>query len=608
MWFMYIRKTHTGSAKNGADYFSYRLVQSRRLDGKVKQTTLLNLGRYFEINQKHWPSLCSRVEGIMSGQGSLFEHELLDIVEKEAQRIAAQLLTRNSSATSKSVNDGATDLQTVDVNSLELVRPRTVGVEHVALWSMEQVGFSQILTDSGLNGPQRAAVIGLIIGRMAKPSSELATYGWLQDRSALGELLDVDFEKMNLMQLYRASDLLIKRCSTLEEQLFNKVQNIFGLSCTVTLYDLTNSYFEGDLASNPKAKRGHSKEKRTDCPLLTLGLVLDSSGFVRCSQVFPGNVGEAGTLEQMLDTLKAPAGALVVMDRGIATKENITWLRNAGYRYLVVSRERRRQFNSDEAVSITTANSDTVMAQKVVCEDGQEVRLFCYSEQRAKKEDGITLRFAKGFEDGLQKMADGLSRPRTTKQIDKIWERIGRLREKSRGVSQQYHIEVDSDDTGKKAVAIRWKRKTIEGSRATHPGVYCLRSNELDWDEEQMWRTYIMLTDLEAVFRSLKSELGLRPVYHRKEERCEGHLFITVLAYQFVQIIRRTLSGQGIKDSWLTLRTILEGQSRITASFKCADGRMLHVRKATQPELKQKTIYRALRLDMTPGGIKKVAV
>lgn len=552
--------------------------------------------------------MCSRIEDIISGQSSLFEQELLDIIEKEAQRVAAHLLARNSSLTDKSVNDGAADLQTVDVNSLELVRPRTVGVEHAALWAMEQVGFSQILADSGLNGPQRAAAIGLLVGRMAKPGSELATYGWLQNRSALGELLNVDFEKMNLMQLYRASDLLIKRRSSLEERLFNKVQNIFGLSCTVTLYDLTNTYFEGELAGNPKAKRGHSKEKRTDCPLLTLGLVLDSSGFVRCSQVFPGNVGEAGTLEEILKTLKAPAGALVVMDRGIASKENITWLRNEGYRYLVVSRERRRQFNGDEAVSITTANSDTVMTQKVVCEDGQEVRLYCYSEQRAKKEEGITLRFAKRFEEGLQKMADGLNRPRTTKKIDKVWERIGRLREKSRGVSQQYHIEVDSDDTSQKAVAIRWKRTPIEGSRTTHPGVYCLRSNELEWDEERMWQTYIMLTDLEAVFRSLKSELGLRPVYHWKEERCDGHLFITVLAYQFVQIIRRTLSGQGIKDSWLTLRTILEGQSRITASFKCADGSMLHVRKATQPEPAQKTIYKALRLDMAPGGIKKVAV
>lgn len=605
---MYIRKTHTGSAKSGKTYFSYRLVQSRRQDGKVRQITLLNLGRYFDVEQKYWSSLCSRIEEIISGQSSLFSTELPVIIEKEARRIANQLLARKAAASEESSNDNSTDLQTVDVDSLELIRPRTVGVEHVALWSMEQVDFSQMLADTGLTGPQREAVMALIVGRMAHPASELATYGWLQDSSALGELLDTDFEKMNLMQLYRASDLLMKRRDILEEQLFAKVQNIFGLSCTVTLYDLTNTYFEGELTSNSKAKRGHSKEKRTDCPLLTLGLVLDGSGFVRSSQVFPGNVGEASTLKQMLDKLRAPEGALVVMDRGIASAENITWLRNEGYRYIVVSRERRRQFNNDDAVSITTANSDTVMAEKVISEDGREVRLYCYSTQRARKEEGITNRFAKRFEESLQKMADGLDRPHTTKRVEKIRERIGRLRAKSHGVSRHYHIEVDTDQTGEKAVAIRWERKPVENSMLTHPGVYCLRSNELEWDEEQLWRTYIMLTDLESVFRSLKSELGLRPVYHWKEGRCDGHLFITVLAYQFVQIIRRTLIGKEIKDSWRTLRTILGGQVRVTASFKRADGRMLHVRKATQPEPEQKAIYNALGLSMMPGGIKKVLV
>jgi len=540
----------------------------------------------------------------MAGQESLFPVGIPVDLEKEAQRITAQLLARKAASSDSAPN--TTDMQTVDVDSIELLRPRTVGVEHTALWAMEQVGFSQMLTDVGLNGPQRAAIIGSVIGRMARPGSERATYSWLQNHSALGELLEVDFERMSQMQLYRASDLIMKNRSTLQERLFSKVQDIFGLSCTVTLYDLTNTYFEGELAGNSKAKRGHSKEKRTDCPLLTLGLILDGSGFVRSSQVFPGNISEAGTLQQMLDALHAPEGALVVMDRGIASEENITWLQENGYRYLVVSRKRRRQFSHDEAISITTASCETIQVQKVISEDGREARLYCYSEQRAKKEEGMTRRFTERFEAELQKMDDGLSRPRTLKKIDKIWERIGRLLEKNHGVGQQYNIEVIPDKTGAKAASIHWEKRPIDGSRSTHPGVYCLRSNEIEWDEERMWQTYIMLTDLEAVFRSLKSELGLRPVYHQKENRCDGHLFITVLAYQFVQIIRRSLRGQGIKDSWLKLRTILESQLRITATFRRADGRRLHVRKATQPESAQRTIYQALNLSMMPGGIKKV--
>ena len=154
----------------------------------------------------------------------------------------------------------------------------------------------------------------------------------------------------------------------------------------------------------------------------------------------------------------------------------------------------------------------------------------------------------------------------------------------SGGVGQHYQIEVDADASGQKAVAIRWGQRPVDGSKLTHPGVYCLRSNQTDWDAETMWRTYIMLTDLEAVFRSFKSELGLRPIFHQTERRSKGHLFITVLAYQMVQVIRRRLRERDEHASWATLRSTLAAQHRVTATFGCADGRTLHVRQATQAE------------------------
>jgi transposase len=606
---MYIRSTRTGSAASG-DYFTYRLVRSQRVGKQVRQVTLLNLGRYFRISEQHWPALCSRIEELLGDQQPLFSTSCPVSVEREAQRIVAQLLARQAEITPLPPleKDAVSDIQAVAVDSLEMSRPRTVGVEHAGLWAMEQVGFPEMLRGLGFNGPQRAAAIGSIIGRMAEPGSELATYAWLKDRSGLGELLDVDYESMSLMQLYRASDLLMKHRNVLEQHLFARVRDLFGLSCTITLYDLTNTYFEGEVRANAKAKRGHSKEKRTDCPLLTLGLVLDGSGFVRRSEVFAGNVSEAGTLEKMLKDLDAPAEALVVMDRGVASEANLVWLRERGYRYLVVSRQRARQFNSDEAICLKTASRDQVQVQKVISEDGKEVRLYCYSERRAKKEEGISKRFAERFEAGLKAIAEGLSRPRTMKDIDKIRERIGRLRQKSRGAGQHYRVEIIADETGKKAQAIHWEQQPREGTTQTHPGVYCLRSNQTDWDEEQMWRTYIMLTDLEAVFRSLKSELGLRPNYHHKEIRGDGHLFITVLAYQLVQIIRHRLRGADINDSWRTLRDMLSGQCRVTCTFRCADGRTLHVRKATLPEPGQRQIFQTLNTSMTPGGVKKIIV
>jgi len=296
---------------------------------------------------------------------------------------------------------------------------------------------------------------------------------------------------------------------------------------------------------------------------------------VRRSETFEGNVSEGKTLERMLIGLGAPAGALVVMDAGIATEANLIWLSEHGYRYLVVSRERARQFEAETAIPIETAAGATVHIQRVDDPDNQEVRLYCHSEQREEKEQGINRRLCERFEAGLKNIADGLGKPRTEKGLDKLHQRIGRLKEKSKGIGQHYDIELLPDASGKKAVGLRWTQQPQAGTRLTHPGVYCLRSNQTDWDSERLWRTYIMLTDLEAVFRSFKpvlsvvegSELGLRPVYHHKEIRVDGHLFITVLAYQFVQIIRRQLQEHDIQGRWSSLRQILSVQQRKRATL-----------------------------------------
>ena len=440
---------------------------------------------------------------------------------------------------------------------------------------------------------------------MAAPASEHATYAWLTQRSALGDLLDVDFSAMPLMTLYRASDALLKHRDALEHQVFSRVAGLFGFETTVTLYDLTNTYMEGSASANPKAKYGRSKEKRTDCPLVTLALVLDGSGFVRESRSFDGNVVEGDTLEHMLKALNAPKGALIVMDAGIAKEENLKWLRDNHYRYLAVSREKSRQFDPEQAVAIENAGGETVRLQKIVDEEAGEARLYCHSEARERKEEAIAKRFADKFEAGLKKLHEGISKPRCEKKVVKLWERIGRLKEKSHGMGQHYHIEIQDDGNGN-ATAIIWQQQPVADTLLTDPGVYCLRSNILAWDEAVFWRTYIMLTDLEAVFRSLKSELGLRPIYHHSEDRVDGHLFITVLAYQLVQIIRKRLAEKRIHSRWQTLRNLLNGQQRVTATFRRADGLTLHVRKATRAEPEQLKIYEALGINPAPGGTKKM--
>lgn len=599
---MYIRQTKTSNTFSGEAYFTFRLVASKRIDGKVRQQTLLNLGRNFALPKEEWPQLCARIDEILSGQVTLLP--VPDQIEKLAQRYAARLVITQAGDQQGERKD--VSYQEVDIGSLEMVHPRSIGVEHAGLSALQELEMPRILAEAGLNGVQQAAAIGSIIGRMAEPGSELSTYGWLTEKSGLGELLDVDYQSMPMIRLYRTSDLLVKQRQMIESAVFARIADLFSLPATVTLYDLTNTYFEGEMAGNPEAKRGHSKEKRTDCPLVTLGLILDGSGFIRRSRMFEGNATESSTLEEMLQGLGAPDGALVIMDRGIATEDNVAWLIKHHYRYLVVSRERHRQFDADQAVAVTTASDKTVEIQRVMSEDGTEVRLYCHSEERQEKEMAMTKRFTERFESGLAKLTAGLLSPRGEKRRDKILQKIGRLQEKSHGIGQHYRIEVLPDETGIKAIGITWERLPVTGTQLTHPGVYCLRTNELGWDEKTLWQTYTMLTDLEAVFRSLKSELGLRPIYHRKKDRTEGHLFITVLAYQAVQILRRKLKVGGIHQSWASLRKIFAGQLRVTATFKQRDGRTLHVRKSTVAEPKLKTLYDTLGLCPSPVGVKRL--
>lgn len=613
---MFIRTTPTRNSTTGETYITHRLVESRRVGGKVRQVTLLNLGRQFPLVKERWPDLCARLDQLLSGQQGLMLAPTMESVERYAQHCFARLVAQGNgpmtagTATSSSAPASCASSPPVFVElapeSLELTQPRAIGVEHAALAAMRELAFEPLLESLGISGVMRTAIMGSIIARMAAPGSELASHRWLTGTSGLGDLLEVDLAALPLSRLYRASDLLMKPREEIETRLFARIETVFGLAASVTLYDLTNTYFEGTAAANAKAARGRSKEKRSDCPLVTLGVVCDGSGFIRRSRVFAGNAVECRTLEEMLVGLAAPAGAMVIMDRGIATAANLAWLVEHGYRYLVVSRERERRFDAALATTLVSAGEEAIQVVRELSADGQEVRLHCHSPGREMKESGIMERFCTRFEAGLTKLAHGLTTPRGEKRPERIQERIGRLKAASRGAGQHYSVTLESDATGTTVTALRWEKTPVPGTMLTDPGVYCLRSNELSWDAAQLWRTYMMLTDLEAVFRSLKGELGLRPIFHSKEERADGHLFISVLAYQFVQAIRQRLKAQGLHDSWSGLREVLSVQRRVTASFVQRDGRTLHVRKATRPEPDLLRIYDALGVAHQPGGIQKL--
>jgi len=233
--------------------------------------------------------------------------------------------------------------------------------------------------------------------------------------------------------------------------------------------------------------------------------------------------------------------------------------------------------------------------------------LYCHSEQREKKEAAIRSRFHQRFEQALEKLHQGLPKKGTIKRYEKVLETIGRIKQANSRVAQDYDIEVSADANKKNATSITFKRAKNSHNRDKLSGVYCLRSNSLDWSEEQLWETYVMLTELEATFRSLKTELGLRPIYHQKEGRVTAHLWITLLAYHLVHTLRYQLKKKGINLSWQGLRQILSTVQRITLSMPTKDNERLYMRTTTKLEPMQQKIFNALNLSADPiGNVKTI--
>jgi len=456
-------------------------------------------------------------------------------------------------------------------------------------------------------------VLGVIAGRMIAPGSERATHHWLQSVTGIGELMGVDFSSVSLDSVYKASDVLLKNKQALEEHLRRTEGELFALEENIILYDLTNTFFEGTGKYNPKARYGSkSKEKRNDCPLVTLGLVLDMQGFPKKSRIFEGNISEPKTLEAMIkglaggdingDCLFKPT---IILDAGIATEDNIEWLKDKQYHYIVVSRKKKKAIPSD--VSMVAVKEDdkkkTILVQAGLAENREtdELELYCHSIDKEKKEESIKNMFQQRFEAELLKARNALDLRNGTKRYEKVIERIGRLKEKFKLVSHKYKVSIEKDSETDKAKNITWSLKRVEKTS----GVYCLRTNRKDLNEQQIWDIYTMLTDIEDAFRCMKSELGLRPIYHQKEARCDGHIFITVIAYHLLHTIRFKLRQRGVRFCWTTIRKQLSTQVRTTTTMKRKDNKVIYIRKSSKAEPSHQVIYDALNLIHKPGRIVK---
>jgi transposase len=627
---MFIREIKKRIKSEGKiyEYLQYRLIEAVRTPHGPRHLIILNLGTLDIPRDKH-KALADLIERFVKKdrQQNMFENdaELIAsakhfaelIIRKRLAQARAQEEAQAEEAPSKETEPW---FETVDVQSATTSQCRTIGVEHIALTQLNELGFMEILEKKGFTEKQRQYAAAEIIGRMAHPGSERETARWLRETSGLDELSDADFKLVSDNILHRTADLLLACKDELEEALSKKTQDLFSLEERLILYDLTNTYFESPKRGSAVAKYGKSKEKRADCPLITLALVVDGQGFPKRSRIFEGNISEPETLFRILESIDGEPGKqprTVIIDAGIATEENLKRLReDERFEYVAISRKKAPSGLFSEAetkeIKMSRHKELTVKAAR----HGDELLLLCRSAERAAKDDGILSRRRARFETELSSLRAGLSKAGTRKKVASVMERIGRIKERY-GIGHLYTIEVEEQDG--KAVDIKWR---YHKEKQKEPGEYIIRTSLKELEETELSMLHRTLTMIESAFRWLKSELGIRPNYHHLDRRMTGHVFISVLAYFVLAPILNKLqwggkfisSGETNEDhapweipyGWRGVVRTMSSQTRVTTSLSCKDGGRITIRTTVDPTLEQENIYR--RLNMNPRPLKRVVI
>jgi len=613
---MFIKEIKKKNKVGTKQYMQHRLVESYRTEKGPRQRTILNLGT-LSLPNEQWKLLAAQIEAELTGQQQLYkiDGQIKELAVHYARIIVKKQLMRPRVA---ELEPPAVDYETIDVNSLSDSKCRTVGAEYVGLATFNKLGLDNLFSQLGFSKRQLELAALSIVGKLVYPGSERRTRRWAKHLSAIDELLNTDFSYLSNNVLYRMSDLLLSHQDVIEQHLAQQERDLFSLEEKIILYELTNTYFEGQAKGNSKARHARSKDKRNDCPLLTLGLVIDELGFPKLSKIFQGNISEPGTLKNILEQLQGEEmvssqssdntrnNRTVVVDAGIASEDNLKFLKAEGYDYIVVARNKPvdpSELNSDDMVTIKQDNSNKVQAQLIKA-DGEQI-LYCKSFLKQQKEQSMKRLFQQRFEDDLKMIAAAITKKGGTKKYDKVLQRIGRLQQKYALIAQYYEIDVHANNK-QIATKVEWRFVKQQQAEQRFSGGYFLRTSRTDLVEREIWDLYIMLTNLEDAFRSLKSELKLRPIRHQKEKRSDAHLFITVLAYHLLNTIQTQLKQHDIHKQWWNIRELLSSHTRTTTSMTTQDGRRIHIRKSTEVEPFHRMIYDALNLSYYPLTMKRV--
>jgi len=594
---VYLRKTT--KTHKGKTYTNFLLVESQHTPKGPRQRIICSLGSLAPATREHWLDLAHRLQASLQGQSSFppADGPIETLVKK---------VRRGRSAPADESPTPASATIAVDPQRVTVEEAREAGTVHVGHQVWQQLGLREILQHAGLS--ERACQLSeaMTLNRLIFPLSEHAMPDWMR-RSALADLLGVDFSSLHDDALYRNLDRLYPNRERIETELAENEKTLFHLDDTLYLYDLTSTYFEGQAESNPQAKRGYSRDKRPDCKQVLVGLVLDRDGFPKAHEVFDGNRQDRTTVGEMLDSLEkrtgSKPGATVVVDRGMAYEEDLAAIRARGFHYLVAGRQPERnswlgefeQSDDWEEVIRVPSPRNPDQEKSRVCikrrQQGDEVYILCLSEGREEKDRAIRESHEQRLKKDLGKLQARIEKGQLQEE-KKIHQAIGRLQERYPRVARYYRMDYQAE--GK---TLTWQEDSEKKTIAEKlDGGYVLKTDRQDLTAEEIWRTYILLTRVEAAFRAMKSPLLERPIFHHLEKRTQTHIFLCVLAYHLLVAIEKRFLDRGVHTSWWTLREQLSTHQVVTVVLPTKEGKVLKIRKGTTPEPIHREIYTTLQI------------
>lgn len=619
---MFIKTIVKTDKKTAKRYDYYRLCEGYRIGNKVRHRTIISMGKLDGIETKEDKKfLADLIEALIKGDRQLFSFDVNPEIEKHARIFANRIISENLMDIAPSTqpdiaHEKEGEYEEIDINSIKHDDVREIGSEWLCKQAMEQLDFKDLLINKcGFSEAGTNLALAHIVSRAVYPASENKTAQWMRDNSAVAGLFNHPIDKINRFKLYSASNNLYSKKDIIEKHLSTKTNELFDIQDKIIFYDLTNTYFEGRKTGSALAKFGRSKEKRSDAKIVAMAAVINAEGFLKYSRIYQGNISDCKTLNKTIEDLAIHTSStgrkpVVVMDAGIMTDENAEMLKDKGYDYICVMRTKLKNYKQVNPEGNNTVvfdkNENPINLRLVEKEGCNDTYMYVRSQQKAVKEASMNDHFSQRYEEAIENIRGALSKKGGTKKLEKVWERIGRLKERYPTANKHYLVTVIPDAGNKNAVDIEWRKNTVKPKESE--GVYFIRTSLDNKQEATLWTIYNTLTEIEATFRVLKTDLALRPVFHKYDDNIEAHLFLGLIAYQIVATIRYQLKQKGINHDWRNIVRIMNTQKEVTSTMKSKAGKIIMIKKCSTPTVEAKQIYNALGYKYNPYFMKKSVV